>query len=268
LVVMKFYGRFPRGRAELHEDVVEFVARQLGVEAGPLGFYEWAGRTIKRHRAEIRAHLGFRECTVVDAEKLMDWLAGDYSQKERRFELAKDAVLAELRARSIEPPTPDRVDKIVRSGLHHAEKILAEQIAGRLSTDVRARLLSLVAVADTDGDAGNSIIYFGMGGDIPANRRDEQELSVLCLRVLQAAVAYVNTLMVQDVLAEDLVELTPADRRGLTPLSGPTSLRTARSGSTWPTGSPCAPRPCRIRPAAMMTRSPRAVRDSSNWWKP
>lgn len=67
-------------------------------------------------------------------------------------------------------------------------------------------------------NAGNLIIYFGKGGDIPANRRDEQELSVLCLRVLQAAVVYVNTLMVQDVLDEDLVELTPADRRGLTPL--------------------------------------------------
>ncbi|MDT4990744.1 MAG: hypothetical protein QOH97_636 [Actinoplanes sp.] len=67
-------------------------------------------------------------------------------------------------------------------------------------------------------NAGNSIIYFGKGGDISANRRDEQELSVLCLRVLQAAVVYVNTLMVQDVLDEGLVELAPADRRGLTPL--------------------------------------------------
>ncbi|MBM0227055.1 Tn3 family transposase [Micromonospora sp. ATA51] len=41
---------------------------------------------------------------------------------------------------------------------------------------------------------------------------------MLCLRVLQAAVVYVNTLMVQDVLAEGLVELGAADRRGLTPL--------------------------------------------------
>ena len=30
-------------------------------------------------------------------------------------------------------------------------------------------------------NAGNSVIYFGKGGDIPAKRRDEQELSVLCL---------------------------------------------------------------------------------------
>jgi len=37
---LKFYGRFsrfPRGRAELHNDAVEFVARQLGVDADSLG---------------------------------------------------------------------------------------------------------------------------------------------------------------------------------------------------------------------------------------
>jgi TnpA family transposase len=34
----------------------------------------------------------------------------------------------------------------------------------------------------------NSIIFFGKGGDIATNRREEQELSVLCLlRILQAA---------------------------------------------------------------------------------
>ena len=46
------------------------------------------------------------------------------------------------------------------------------------------------------------MIFYGKGGDLATNRRDEQELSVLCLRVLQAALVYVNTLMVQDVLAE------------------------------------------------------------------
>ena len=43
---------------------------------------------------------------------------------------------------------------------------------------------------------------------------------MLCLRILQSALVYVNTLMLQDVLAEpEWAELlTPADRRGLTPL--------------------------------------------------
>jgi hypothetical protein len=45
-------------------------------------------------------------------------------------------------------------------------------------------------------------------------------MTVLCLRILQAALVYVNTLMLQDVLAEDEWSelLTAEDRRGLTPL--------------------------------------------------
>jgi hypothetical protein len=45
-------------------------------------------------------------------------------------------------------------------------------------------------------------------------------MTVLCLRILQAALIYVNTLMLQDALAEDdwAELLTPEDRRGLTPL--------------------------------------------------
>lgn len=62
------------------------------------------------------------------------------------------------------------------------------------------------------------MIFFGKGGDIPGNRRDQQELSVLCLRVLQASIGYLNTLMIQDVLADGAVALTAEDERGLNPL--------------------------------------------------
>ena len=58
------------------------------------------------------------------------------------------------------------------------------------------------------------------GGDIATNRRDEQEMAVLCLRILQAALVYVNTLMLQDVLTDPgwSEALTSEDQRGLTPL--------------------------------------------------
>jgi len=66
----------------------------------------------------------------------------------------------------------------------------------------------------------NAIIYYGKGAEISSNRADEQEMSVACLRILQAALVYINTLLLQEVLAEqewaDL--LTDRDRRGLTPL--------------------------------------------------
>jgi TnpA family transposase len=65
-----------------------------------------------------------------------------------------------------------------------------------------------------------NMIFFGNGSDIPSNRRDEQELSVLCLRVLQAAMVYINTLMIQQILAQPAWAdaLSAEDKRGLTPL--------------------------------------------------
>jgi TnpA family transposase len=69
-------------------------------------------------------------------------------------------------------------------------------------------------------NGANSVIYYGKGGEIASNHKEEQEMSVLGLRILQAALVYVNTLMLQDVLAESkwADTLTPEDRRGLTPL--------------------------------------------------
>lgn len=44
------HGRFPRSRADLPDDAVQFVARQVGVEGADLNAYEWSGSTIDYHR--------------------------------------------------------------------------------------------------------------------------------------------------------------------------------------------------------------------------
>ncbi|MFH8616203.1 Tn3 family transposase [Streptomyces sp. NPDC017979] len=69
-------------------------------------------------------------------------------------------------------------------------------------------------------NGANSVIAYDKGGEIASNRRDEQEMFVLYLRILQSALVFVNTLMLQDILGEPewAILLTPADRRGLTPL--------------------------------------------------
>jgi TnpA family transposase len=69
-------------------------------------------------------------------------------------------------------------------------------------------------------NGANAVICYGRGGEISTNRHEEVEMTALCLRILQAALVYVNTLMLQDVLAEEAWAgmLGPADRRGLTPL--------------------------------------------------
>ena len=66
----------------------------------------------------------------------------------------------------------------------------------------------------------NDVLGYGNAGVLASNRRDEQEMFVVCLRILHAALVFVNTLMLQDILAgHDWFDLLgPADRRGLTPL--------------------------------------------------
>jgi hypothetical protein len=60
----------------------------------------------------------------------------------------------------------------------------------------------------------------GRSGKIGSNRLDDQELAMLALHLLQACLVYVNTLMLQQVLAEPawLTPMTPEDFRALTPL--------------------------------------------------
>ncbi|MGO4612713.1 Tn3 family transposase [Nocardia sp. 2YAB30] len=67
----------------------------------------------------------------------------------------------------------------------------------------------------------NSVIYYGKTGELSSNRADEQELSVQCLRIVQASLVYVNTLMIQDLIEDPdtgEVLVTAADKRGVTPL--------------------------------------------------
>ena len=61
---------------------------------------------------------------------------------------------------------------------------------------------------------------FGKRGELASNRREEQELGMLCLHILQSSLGLINTLMIQDTLAlpEWADVLTDADRRGLTPV--------------------------------------------------
>jgi hypothetical protein len=66
----------------------------------------------------------------------------------------------------------------------------------------------------------NDYIFFGKSGELSSNRREEQEISMICLQILQSCLGYINTLMIQDTLAEPewADRLGDADRRGLTPL--------------------------------------------------
>jgi hypothetical protein len=116
-VVLLFFranGRFPEV-AEIHPSVVARLAQQLGIDTGPIADQAWQGRTGKRHRTEIRVLFGFREPTVADAEAMVAWLRDHAVAHSRDPEHLAAALKVHCRSSSIEPPTPDRIERIVRT---------------------------------------------------------------------------------------------------------------------------------------------------------
>lgn len=66
----------------------------------------------------------------------------------------------------------------------------------------------------------NDFIFYGKGGEFASNRLESQELSVLSLHLLQICLVYINTLMIQRVLAQPHWEkrMTQRDLQAITPL--------------------------------------------------
>lgn len=69
-------------------------------------------------------------------------------------------------------------------------------------------------------NSANDFIFYGEHGEFTSNRVEDQELAVLSLHLLQVCLVYVNTLFIQEVLAEPKwrERMTTDDWRGLSPL--------------------------------------------------
>ena len=138
-------GRFPRNRSEIPAVGVAFVARQLELAPEALDSYDWAGKAIKRHRAQIRQELEFSEFTDEDEQTLAAWLLESYlSLAGRTATAVRSQVYEYLRVRRIEPPGFQRLDRLVRSCLRQGEENLAEQISSRLSVETKQQLDELL----------------------------------------------------------------------------------------------------------------------------
>ena len=146
-VLLKFFqheGRFPRQRQEVPDITVEYVACQIDVAPGEWPRYDWDGRTIKYHRAQIRAFLDFREATVEDGEALTAWLVEHVLPHDLHPDHLRDQILERCRSSRIEPLTPERTDRLVRSALHTFETRFCAATCQRLPPPVRERLEALL----------------------------------------------------------------------------------------------------------------------------
>ncbi len=69
-------------------------------------------------------------------------------------------------------------------------------------------------------NGANDFIFYGKGGDFTSGQVALQEISMLCLHLLQISLVYINTLLIQQVLADPawMQKMGPDELRALTPL--------------------------------------------------
>jgi TnpA family transposase len=153
LLFYRTYGRFPRRASEIETEAIVDVARQIDAPIVPFDVIDMGDRTLKRHRAEIRTLLGFREATVADGEALTDWLRDHAVVDSRDMAALTIALEQRCRAVKIEPPGADRIERIVRAALHAHDEQFCGEIHRRLSPATRTRLDALLRPATTEPKA-------------------------------------------------------------------------------------------------------------------
>lgn len=143
----QYEGRFPTSKAEIPSDAIRFVAQLLQTSPDRFDNYDWQGQTIKAHRALIRDFLGVTEATVKDAQALTAWLETQVLAYDLKQESLYLAACNRLRHLKIELPTPERLERVVRSAIRRFENHFCQQTAQQLSTSVRSKLDELLETA-------------------------------------------------------------------------------------------------------------------------
>jgi TnpA family transposase len=100
----------------------------------------------------------------------------------------------------------------------HGQSTVAFAFCRLLGFELLPRLKGLNVVEQWNG--ATDFVFFARRGEMVSNRREDHEISMLALHLIQNCMVYINTLMIQAVLAKPLWRgrLTPRDYAALTPL--------------------------------------------------
>ncbi len=151
-LLLKFFQyatRFPTSPQEIPSEVVDYIALQVQVPSELYLDYNWKSRTYMRHRSEIRTFLGIRQATVKDASAMVDWLVREILHTEAELEHLKEIVYQRFQLLKIEPPTPGRIERLVRSARKTYETQFFSRTFSQLSPSCRTAIDKLLSMSET-----------------------------------------------------------------------------------------------------------------------
>jgi len=164
-VLLKFFEltrKFPSSPQDVPLDVVSYIALQVNVPAQEYVNYDWNGRSMMRHRGEIRRGLGIRTCSSDDVQEMVDWLTNQVLGQELEIEHLMVAVEERFLQLKIEPPTKGRTERLIRSAIRTYETKFFALIHQKLDPNSRAAIDTLLETSDSEdeGSSNFSLFYY------------------------------------------------------------------------------------------------------------
>jgi TnpA family transposase len=146
-VLFKFFqydAKFPNHKNEIPKEIIVYIAKQIKIDPTLFDNYNWEGRSIKYHRLQIRKFFNFREVNDIDIEKMTDWLSKQAFYNELNLESLKEEAYRKFRKQRIEPPKPDRFDRMLRSSLFTSENQFFQNTFNKLSEKTITKIDNLI----------------------------------------------------------------------------------------------------------------------------
>ena len=135
-VMIKFFqeeGRYPTNKDVIPITLITCLANQLEVPPKEFKNFNWNNITGKRFRKNIRDLLGYREATISDSEKLISFLIKDVLPEVLTHPQCLEKSHQFFRECKIEPFSPQKLDRYVRSAMHRFEEQFFSNICEQIS---------------------------------------------------------------------------------------------------------------------------------------
>ncbi|MDF2883726.1 MAG: transposase [Clostridiaceae bacterium] len=146
-VLLKFFqyeARFPNSKKEIPKMVLDYIAKQVQVPGNLFDNYDMTSRTYYNHKSQIREHVGFREPTSEDADIISNWLSKHVFYHDADIDNLKDVAYSRFRELQIEPPTPERIDRITKSAIFTYENKFFQETFDKLSKEALNKMDTLI----------------------------------------------------------------------------------------------------------------------------
>ena len=166
-IILKYFqgkGRYPTNADRIEQNLIFNLAEQLGVDASLFESYSLDNRTAIRYRNKTREFLNYKIATSLDSKKLINWIIKISNDGPYTMPQYLEKSYCFLQENKIEPFTPQKMDRYIRSAISSYETQFLKNIKNHLTSQTIKKISKLLqndidneTVEDSDSEIGDEV---------------------------------------------------------------------------------------------------------------